>query len=137
MNIHNSISTGIIFLLTGTVLGALGAHTLKSHLPPELLQSFETGVRYQVYGGLGLLALSALRMQNPQLNWRMGINLIAIGTVLFSVSIYLLSCRSLLGVGSLRWLGPVTPLGGLLIIAGWALLLYKHTIRSSARDAKS
>jgi len=104
---------------TGVILGALGAHALEKVLPAESVASFVTGVRYQMYHALALLAL-AFAPKNLK-----GVKTIAslwiIGTVFFSLSIYLLSTAAITG-SELSWLGPVTPVGGLLLISGWALL---------------
>ncbi len=105
-------------------LGAMGAHALKDHITPELLQTYETGVRYQFYHTLGLL-LTALLMQNNSSGLlRLSGNLFITGIFLFSGSLYFLSTRSLFGIEGMRWIGAVTPLGGLSFIAGWVLLSY-------------
>ena len=98
--------------------GAFGAHALRLRLPPDLLAVFETGARYQMYHALALLAVAwaASRWPTPVMQ-AAGWCFVA-GTVLFSGSLYLLS---LTGV---RWLGAVTPLGGLLFLAGWLLMAY-------------
>ncbi|NQU39984.1 MAG: DUF423 domain-containing protein [Lentisphaerae bacterium] len=103
-------------------LGAFGAHGLNGKLGAELLDSYETGVRYQFYHALALLLVGLLmsQMESPLMRWAGGC--FALGTLLFSGSVYLLSTRPLLPLGELRFLGPVTPLGGLLLIAGWILL---------------
>jgi uncharacterized membrane protein YgdD (TMEM256/DUF423 family) len=96
-------------MLLDVALGAFGAHALKSRLSPEMLAVFETGVRYQAYHALGLLALAALRGPDKAGWCFVG------GIVLFSGSLYLLALTGE------RRLGMVTPLGGLLFLAGWAL----------------
>ncbi len=104
--------------------GAFGAHWLKDHLDLHQLSSFETGVRYQFYHSLALIAVHILlHYSGNKLLIRAGY-LFATGIILFSGSIYFLSLRSLIGM-DLKFLGPVTPLGGLLLLAGWIhLLLY-------------
>jgi len=101
------------------VLGAFGAHYLKSALTPEMLQSFETGVRYQFYHALAIAICGLAFLFNPSGAIRAAASLFLAGVICFSGSIYLLSTRSLTGLESMVWLGPVTPLGGLLFIAGW------------------
>jgi len=98
------------------LLGAFGAHALKTRLSPDLLAVFETGVRYHLAHALGLLAAAwaAGRFGGDAVRW--GGWLLAIGTLLFSGSLYLLA---LTGV---RWLGLITPFGGVAFIVGWALL---------------
>lgn len=114
---------GVVFIVLAIILGAFGAHALKQVLTAEKLTSFETGVRYQMYHGLALLiiGLSANKF-NFDLNWF--IRLLVSGIVLFSGSIYLLSFQDILGI-KLAFLGPITPIGGVLLITGWILLFIK------------
>lgn len=102
------------------IFGALGAHWLQSQLPAQQLASFNTAVRYQAWHALALLFLAAHQKQLPAsrvVAWLWGL-----GTLLFSGSIYLLSTRVLSGIEA-NWLGPITPVGGLFLIAGWITLL--------------
>jgi uncharacterized membrane protein YgdD (TMEM256/DUF423 family) len=119
--------TGLILITFAVILGAFGAHSLKSLVAPEKVQSFETGVRYQMYIGLSFLPLSLF----PQLKWKWFYRFTVLGSILFSISIYLLAIQEVLGV-SLRFLGPVTPIGGLLIIIGFITLsIQVATFKSS------
>jgi len=104
------------------VLGAFGAHGLKPRIEPQQLEAFETAVRYHFIHTLALLAVAILldKAASSWLAWS-GLAFVA-GIVLFSGSLYLLSCKSLLHIEGWTWLGPVTPLGGLLFVAGWVLL---------------
>jgi len=113
----------IFFIATAIILGAFGAHALKKALSPESLQSFETGVKYQMYQGLGLLILGTMA-DRWTFNLKWPVSLLLIGTVLFSFSIYGLAIQEPLGL-SLKVLGPITPLGGSLLIIGWIILGYK------------
>ena len=115
--------TGILFGLIAIVLGAFGAHTLKDTLDSSALDSFETGVRYQMYHALFLLVLGS-RSKEFKFSLKPVYYLILIGTVCFSFSIYLLSTSELTGldIGSF---GLITPFGGVLLISGWALLGYR------------
>lgn len=107
---------------SAVILGAFGAHGLKGKLTPEALASFETGVRYQMFHALALFAAAWMATRfNTSLPLIAG-GLWCVGMVLFSGSIYLLACRALLGIESWRWIGPITPLGGLCFIAGWIVL---------------
>ena len=112
-----------LYGLTAVILGAFGAHGLKGKLSPDLLASFETGVRYQLIHAVLLLviALWARTAPSPLLSWSAA--LVAGGVVLFSGSIYVLATRTLTGWEWAKALGPVTPLGGLLMIIGWLLLV--------------
>lgn len=110
----------IFFLVLAILLGAFGAHALKKVLSIQSLQSFETGVRYQMYHALGLMFLGTMRDKwTFNLTWT--VNLLIIGTCFFSFSIYGLALQEILGI-SLKILGPITPLGGSLLILGWSLL---------------
>lgn len=108
------------FGLTAVIFGAFGAHALEIRLHPDSLKAFETGVRYQMWHALLLLFLSggAEKMKVPKLTpW-----LFIVGIVLFSFSIYGLSCKELLPSVNVGWLGPITPIGGGLLILGWISL---------------
>ena len=113
---------GALYGGLAVLLGAFGAHGLKSRLDEDLLTSFETGVRYQFYHALALLLCAAMAPTlKPGLLKGAGACFVT-GTFLFSGSIYLLATRQMLPFGSLRFLGPVTPVGGVLLIVGWCLL---------------
>lgn len=114
------VVSGVIIIVLGIVLGAFGAHALKERLEAEQLASFETGVRYVMYHGLAFLILGLAADRLPKLTWTY--RLLLIGVVLFSVSIFLLALQPIMGI-SLKFLGPVTPIGGTLMIVGWVLLL--------------
>ena len=109
---------GTVFCLLSVILGAFGSHYLKNKITQSEIQSFEIGVKYLIYHGLSLLIISQL-----YLNITIWIPvLITVGTILFSFSIFFLSTQTLFNK-NLKILGPITPLGGLLIIIGWFLLL--------------
>ena len=113
---------GGLYGLLAVVFGAFGAHALKKKLTPDQLQSFETGVRYQMYHAIVLLIL-AYNFGFDQPLEKHIVNCFIFGTLLFSFSIYAL-CMSAANGKKLRFLGPITPIGGLLLVIGWALLLY-------------
>ena len=117
----NAFIVGTIFAMTAVILGAFGAHALKAQLDPDSLDSFRTGVRYQMWHALVLLFVSVNSEKMKIMN--IAPILFSVGIVLFSGSIYILSCKTVLGLDNVSWLGPITPLGGLLIIAGWGSLL--------------
>lgn len=115
------IFTAAFFGAVAVILGAFGAHGLRALITERQLEVWQTGVQYNFYHVFALLFLSTFT--------RFKIKLIAasyylftLGIVFFSGSLYLLSCRDLLGWGWLGMLGPVTPIGGLLFIAGWICL---------------
>lgn len=106
--------------MVGIILGALGAHALKEELSASQLMSFETGVRYMIYHGLALLILGLSADKISQIAWPY--RLMVAGTLIFSCSIFLLAMQDLMGV-RLKFLGPVTPIGGVLMISGWLVLI--------------
>ncbi|WP_422858414.1 DUF423 domain-containing protein [Flagellimonas sp. S174] len=114
---------GALYGLLAVILGAFGAHALKKKLTPEQLQSFETGVKYQMYHAILLVSLGFFLNFSETLQNYMALCFI-LGTFLFSFSIYGLVLSSSTG-RKLKFLGPVTPLGGLLLVVGWALLLFE------------
>ncbi|AZB00125.1 DUF423 domain-containing protein [Chryseobacterium joostei] len=112
---------GAVYGMLSVILGAFGAHALKKILSVERLESFETGVRYQMYAAFFLLIIGyILKFETSTEKWT-SILMIA-GTLLFSVSIYFLSLQDYLGA-NLKFLGPITPLGGLLMILSWGMLI--------------
>ncbi|HEY3785617.1 MAG TPA: DUF423 domain-containing protein [Steroidobacteraceae bacterium] len=114
------IAAGLL-LAAATALGALGAHALKSQLPPERLAVYDTAVRYHFLHALGLLVVGVLmRTVDSGLLRCSAIALLA-GIVLFSGSLYLLSFGLTLGMP--RLVGIATPLGGVALIAGWILFV--------------
>ncbi|UZT99946.1 DUF423 domain-containing protein [Chryseobacterium fluminis] len=113
---------GAVYGMLSVILGAFGAHALKKILSVERLESFETGVRYQMYAAFFLLIVGyILKFETPSEKWTS--LLMIIGTFMFSVSIYFLSLQDYLGV-NLKFLGPITPLGGLLMILSWGMLIF-------------
>lgn len=118
---------GLVFGGTAVVLGAFGAHALKEILTESQQSSFETGVRYQMFHALLLLLLSG----QANLRSRVILNLIVVGVLLFSVSIYLLNLKDYFNAEWLSFLGPVTPIGGLLLISAWFLAAFKTVQRKT------
>ena len=112
---------GLLFGLTAVIIGAFGAHALKEVLTEVQLASFETGIRYQMYHAILLLFISL----KPNFQNKLILNLAVIGVFLFSFSIYFLNLRQMLDLEFLSFLGPVTPIGGLLLISTWSILLIK------------
>lgn len=111
------VSLGSINAFLAVALGAFGAHGLKSKLTPEMMSIFETAVQYHFYHALGLLAVGLVATNLPESTWlRWSGWLMFAGIVIFSGSLYLLS------VSGTRWLGAVTPVGGLCFLGSWILL---------------
>ncbi|SKB53261.1 DUF423 domain-containing protein [Maribacter arcticus] len=118
---------GALLGLLAVVFGAFGAHLLKKLFTVDQLNSFETGVKYQMYHALVILMLSFNFNLESSLEKNMMFCFI-LGTFLFSFSIYGL-CISAAKGKKLKILGPITPLGGLFLVIGWGLLLY-HFIKN-------
>lgn len=116
------VATGASLGLLAVILGAMGAHALRDLLSPESLESYQTGVQYQMYHAFFLLFLG-LNERTPGRDRQIAFRLALAGVVCFSGSIYALSTSALTGLdfGPIGW---VTPLGGLLLIAAWAWLLF-------------
>ena len=111
------LALGSLLAGIGVAAGALGAHALRARLSPGDLATFETGVRYQMYHALALLAVAWVAQQWPGALPRAAGWLFVAGILIFSGSLYVLV------LSSQRWLGAVTPLGGLSFLAGWGCLL--------------
>ncbi|MGQ8337021.1 DUF423 domain-containing protein [Sunxiuqinia sp. A32] len=103
-------------LALAVILGAFGAHGLKAKLAEDMMQVYKTGVEYHFYHALGLLVIGILSIQMPSglMNW--AAIFITVGIFVFSGSLYVLA------VSGIKWLGAITPIGGLSFIAGWVLL---------------
>ena len=117
------LATGALFGILAVVLGALGAHALKTVLSDASLESFRTGVAYQMYHALFLLFLGSTSYLNDR-EKRPVYLLILAGVLCFSFSIYGLTTGPLAGLdfSPIAW---ITPLGGVLLISGWLLMLYR------------
>jgi uncharacterized membrane protein YgdD (TMEM256/DUF423 family) len=117
-------TTAKLFLLLGSgnaalavMLGAFGAHALKTRLDETLLKVYHTGVEYHFYHALGLILIGIIAMNTPATLWLKSSGwLMFVGIILFCGSLYLLC------ILNLRWLGMITPIGGLLFIFAWLSL---------------
>ncbi len=116
----------------GIILGAFGAHSLKERLSAQMLEVFETGVRYQMISIMAIMIFCLIAAQFKLPGLVKSSYFILIGSILFSGSLYLLSCKSILGIENMTTiLGPITPLGGLIMIIGWtwaAIIIAKSSI---------
>ncbi len=115
--------TGIVFGLLAVILGAFGAHGLEKLVDAEAVQTYETGVRYQMYHALFLLLLASLG-PIPEKRKKWVFYFMVVGISLFSFSIYLLATNSITGY-DFRSIGFLTPIGGTFLILGWGLLGYE------------
>lgn len=113
--------TGTVLGIIAIILGAFGAHGLKAVLPLEAIQTFETGVRYQMYHALFLLFVGTTSLVVPKYKTII-FYLVLLGVLLFSGSIYGLATNALSGFDFKR-IGFITPIGGLLLILSWVILL--------------
>lgn len=120
---RKDVLTASAVLFLAVALGAFGAHGIKERVGPEALGQWRTAVEYQFYHGLALLLLSLLKDRLAPARARAIRTMFVSGIFLFSGSIYLLATRDLLGIQEYTYMvGPVTPLGGLFFMAGWATL---------------
>jgi len=122
MTTENSIKIAILFCLSAVILGAFGAHALREVLSESQISSFQTGVRYQFFHGLAILIIS-LNMNYFTDRLSSIIKIMSAGIILFSFSIYLLNIQDLIGF-SMSYIGPITPIGGLLLITSWIGLFF-------------
>ena len=113
---------GSFFAALAVIFGAFGAHGLKSKVSPEDLIIFETGVRYQMYHALGLVLLGLLGMITSFSISQLPALFFVIGIIIFSGTLYLIPLTGI------RWLGAITPIGGIAFIAGWFMLIYNILI---------
>lgn len=116
------IIAGAIAGAIGVAAGAFGAHALTARVTPERLQTFETGVRYQMYHALALLVVGWLSLHSPA--WQFNAAGIAFmsGIIIFSGSLFLLVLTDT------PWLGAITPIGGVAFIAGWVLFAWGASV---------
>ncbi len=122
-----SLAAGLFFGATGIILGAIGSHALKGY-PEEMLKFFQIGNKYQVYHALFLLILGLLERRYPGRLMNLSIFGTIAGTVLFSGSLYLLALANIK-------ISMITPIGGMLLISAWILLLVQVLItKTQSKD---
>ena len=112
------IITGSVLAGLAVAFGAFGSHGLKSRISPQDLIIFETGVKYQMYHALGLVLMGILGFHFPEKTIQLPFTLMTLGILIFSGSLYILV------VGGVRWMGAITPIGGIALISSWLLLAY-------------
>jgi uncharacterized membrane protein YgdD (TMEM256/DUF423 family) len=127
----NYIAIGGIIAALAVLFGALGAHWLRSNISMVDLQNFETAVRYQMYHAFAIILLGILKPALGSKIVSLAFHAFWTGTLLFSGSIYVLATSSFSGF-SVSWVGPLTPIGGVLFIVGWISLVVGAL--SSSRD---
>lgn len=118
-----ALIVGVILAALSVVLGAFGAHALKEILQPDQLQTFETGVRYQMYHSFALLLTGMLYQPFPYKQTRLAAAFFFNGILLFSGSLYAITLLKAQGVIGLTGVGILTPIGGVFFIIGWLMLL--------------
>ncbi|PCI97276.1 MAG: hypothetical protein COB15_08110 [Flavobacteriales bacterium] len=116
------IKSGVLGIIA-VLGGAFGAHALKEVLTSEQLMSFNRGVRYQLIHAVVLLFIFLLMTKYENKQFKIAAQLIFLGVILFSGSIYILTLKNLIGLELLKYVGPITPIGGLLIITGWLFII--------------
>lgn len=121
----SSLAKGATLGCIAVIFGALGAHALKEVLLPEQLLSFEIGVRYQMYHALAIIVLAVVVKNKSSKLLVTAVNLFFWGVILFSGSIYLLTLKTILAADFLKFVGPITPIGGIILVFGWILLIWE------------
>lgn len=117
---RHTVAMGAILMLLGVLLGAFGAHALKTRLSSEMLAVYQTGVQYHLLHALGLMLIGVLRhLQTGAMLLRASAWLMGVGVVLFSGSLYALA------ITNITMLGALTPVGGLFFIAAWVLAVWE------------
>ncbi len=115
MTRSTTLIIGSFLAALGIALGAFGSHGLRHILDPAQLEWWHTAVQYQMWHALGLIGLGASRMERLTLS----VTLLTTGTLIFSGTLYLLALTEL------HWLGMITPIGGLLMMAGWLSVAWR------------
>lgn len=113
---------GSVFMFLGVALGALGSHALSGKITQEALQSYMIAIRYMLFHGIALLFLSALPFIETPKKEQIALFLV-LGVFVFSGSILMLSTKAIHGL-NVSWLGPVTPVGGLLLLGAWVYVSF-------------
>ena len=116
------IRTGALLGALSVILGAFGAHALKEIFTADILQVYETAVRYQVYHAFALLIVGIIYKEFTNKYIKLAGNFFIAGVILFSASLYAICFIEYQHLSSLLWIGAITPFGGLCFIIGWLLL---------------
>lgn len=124
------IGLGALNAFLAVAFGAFAAHSLKATLPPEQLSIIQTAADYQIYHGLGLILIGLLNMQSTTLQHRRVGWIMLAGIILFCGSLYIL------GITGIKWLGMITPLGGLCFLIAWLMLAYTHIFKTQNKSSQ-
>ncbi len=124
-----SIKVGAIIASISIMMGAFGAHLLKDKLSEKALALYETGVRYQLYHAFALIIVGILYQLNPNKQLKTAATLFLLGILFFSGSLYVLSYKVNNNIEGLKWVGPITPLGGLCFIIGWIMVAFSSNLK--------
>lgn len=116
---------GFLLAAISVILGAFGSHFLKGLLSEQDLNTFDIGVRYQMMHAMAIIIISLSHRKFDESKLDNILGLFIIGIVIFSGSLYLLSTRSLLGIESIKFIGAITPVGGIAFIFAWLFLFFK------------
>ena len=122
MKQKNILLLGIVMAATAVILGAFGAHGLKKIVTPEQLDVFKTGVQYQFYHALGIIIAAIIGQQIEHNLIKRAAWLFLFGIIAFSGSLYAMTLFYALNTEGVKWIGAITPVGGLLFILGWIIL---------------
>ncbi len=122
MKQNKLMAIACLLLGVSVALGAFGAHGLKAMVSPQRVESFRTGVQYQFYHSLALALVALIGQWVENRAWRTSIWCFAIGILFFSGSLYGFAIYEATGTEGGRWLGPITPIGGLFFMGGWVAL---------------
>lgn len=122
MKQKNILLLGIVMAATAVILGAFGAHGLKKIVTPEQLEVFKTGVQYQFYHALGMIIAALIGQQIEHNLINRAAWLFFFGIIAFSGSLYAMTLLNALNTEGVKWIGAITPVGGLLFILGWIIL---------------
>lgn len=124
MHAKRFLMIGALLAMFSVIFGAFGAHLLKNTLTDARFETFGTAVDYQFWHALGLMVVGITGFKLNSKSWRLAGYLLLAGTVIFSGSLYLLIATNI------GWLGAITPIGGILMIIGWALFAWSlRTLR--------
>ena len=122
------IGLGALSAFFSVAAGAFGAHALKQSLPADMLVVYHTAVDYQFFHSLGLIVIGSIHRVSPRRHHAASAWLMLAGILIFSGSLYTLS------ITGIRWLGMITPVGGICLLAAWLMLAFSHLIDKKNRE---